>query len=506
MTTTTTTPARPPRPSALWSYEGALLGALLTARQLPWLDAPARALGMRALTLDGLTELLAGHLNKVHAGHPLRLPTPLGTYLVPVGAADAGDLLLAARAAGALEPGAGLDHAGRPHGQPACAPVRYPARALERTAAAVAAQETVRLLAHRDSEDLIPAPNWTEAAQRIARRLVVGEAAADDTVLSRLVAATVQATGTRRQADWAEALRRRLTPYLGGSARSGLAGYLTRRAELQEVAPAVEHTLALVTEALCHTVPLALALGTVADPDPGTAADTGQDRAQDTVRAALDLWPPVAATLYRTGRPFDWQGTEVPAGSTILCASAVLNALARREADGARPAPLTSPLCASADPCRATDLAVAVARSVVDAVGNASRPVLLAPALDRHRLPAVLGPEALRLALRDPEGEPVPARPEPRRTGTSRDLAPQGEPTSHYARLATAGAARLARHADGLVECADDARWHGPVGEKFRLALLGHARRCAVTAADLRHAADLLGRLPGSPPDRTGRP
>ncbi|WP_328302335.1 hypothetical protein OG389_32590 [Streptomyces sp. NBC_00435] len=496
MTTTTTTPAQPPRPSALWSYEGAVLGALLSARQLPWLDAPARALGVRPLTLDGLTELFAGHLSRIHAGHPLRLPTPLGTYLVPVNTLDASDLLRAAGAAGALGSGEGLDHAGRPHGQLACAPVSYPARALGRTAAAVAAQETERLLAHRDSEDLIPARNWTEGAQRIARRLVVGDAAADDTVLSRLLAAAVDASGTRRQADWADALRRRLAPYLGSSARSGLAGYLARRSEHQPAAPAIEHTLAVVTEALCHTVPLALALAATLDPG------TGGDGARDAVRTAFDLWPPIAATTYRTGQAFDWLGVEVPAGSRILCASAVLNALAHRQADRTRPTPLPSPLCSSPAPCPATDLAVAVAESVVRAVQEATRPVLLAPALDRHQLPGVLDPEALRLALRDPIDKPVRERLEPRRSGTSRDLAPQGEPTARYVQLATAGAARLAGHAEGLVECADDARWRGPVGERFRVALLGHARRCAVTAADLRHAADLLGRLPSGPDGR----
>ncbi|MBB4951636.1 hypothetical protein F4556_007171 [Kitasatospora gansuensis] len=491
MTTEAEKPVRPPRPPALWSYEGAVLGALLTARQLPWLDAPARALGVRSLTLDGLTELLAGHLNRIHAGHPLRLPTPLGTYLVPVTRPDASDLLEAARAAGAIGPGDGLDHAGRPRRQLACAAVPYPARALGRTAAAVAAQEIGRLPAHRDTDDLITPQQWTEAARRIARRLVAGDAAADDTVLSRVLAAAVDAAGTRREADWADALRRRLDPYLRGPARGGLAGYLARRAEHPDPAPALEHTLAVVTDALCHTVPQAIAL---------TSTDGGPDSAEDAVRTALDLWPPIAATTYRTGAAFAWHGDRIPAGSRILCASAVLNALARQDSDQPTSSDgLPSPLCSSPEPCPATRLAVLVAETVVRAALEATRPALLSPALDPHRLPGVLDPGALRLAFHDRADAPPRSRVSPNRAGTSRDLTPQGEPTTHYAQLATAGATRLTRHAESLANCAEDARWTGPVGERFRMALLRHARRCAVTAADLRHAADRLGRLPGGP-------
>ncbi|WP_405016149.1 hypothetical protein OHV05_02800 [Kitasatospora sp. NBC_00070] len=489
MTTTTQKPDRPPRPSALWSYEGAVLGALLTARQLPWLDAPARALGVRPLTLDGLTELLAGHLHRVHAGHPLRLPTPLGSYLVPVSGPDAAELLRAAGAAGALGPGEGLDHAGRPRGQLACAAPSRPVRALGRTAAAVAAQETERLLAERDAEDLITRQDWTDAAQRIARRVVVGDAAAEDTVLSRVLAAAVAATGTRREAEWADALRRRLDPYLPGTVRGGPDGP-------PESAPALEHALAVVTEALCHTVPAALAL-----------AALGTEGAEEAVRTALDHWPPIAASTYRTTAPFDWQGTGIPAGSRLLCASAVLNALARQQPGRTAPSGPPSPLCSSPTPCPATATAVTVAEAVVGAVLAAARPVLLSPALDRDRLPATLDPTVLRLAFHDPDpvdgvADPVRAREVRHRPGSSRVVAPQGEPTVHYVQLAAAGAARLARHAEGLTACAEDARWTGPVGERFRTALLGHARRCAVTAADLRHAADRLGRAAGGP-DRT---
>lgn len=92
------------RPATAWPLENAVFSAAMFAHRLPWTDAPARALGLDALTRDGVRGGLLAHLRRTRSGRPVRLRTAFGTFLVPPSGADAASLLAAAQEAGCSVP------------------------------------------------------------------------------------------------------------------------------------------------------------------------------------------------------------------------------------------------------------------------------------------------------------------------------------------------------------------------------------------------------------------
>ncbi|MFD8143072.1 hypothetical protein [Streptomyces sp. NPDC059708] len=482
-------------PATARPLENAVFGAAMIAHRLPWADAPARALGLDALTREGAARAVLAHLCRSGAGRPVRLRTPFGSFLVPLGPADTAGLLAEGAASDALAPAVRLDAAGRRHGLHPHVPLPPDAAPADDVLAATLAGELERVAGARRDDHVLTWEAWRPGLLRAARRVVAGAAAADDSLLSEVLARAAAAAGSRAYDARAAALRRRLAPYLAdpdpGSVAAGLArsAAAVPAARTEGAVPpgeghreeALAHTLAVVSEAAVTTALQALAL--MAAGMPGAAAGPA-----GAVAIALDRFPPVEAAVHPVRTRFVWEGLTVDAGTEILAAPGWLpQDGAGRDADGqstdghpdgAPRRERPSPFCGSATGCTAAAFAVRVAEETVRFLTTASRPALLSPALTPDRMPLTLAPHILRVALAA-EGAVPPA-------------GPAAGPAA-YAVMARADADRLDGHARTLAACAAEPGWNGDeTGERFRTRLLEHADRCTRAASDVRAAARRL--------------
>ncbi|MDJ0380302.1 hypothetical protein, partial [Streptomyces sp. G-G2] len=496
-----------PRPETAWPVENVLFSAALIARRLPWADLPARALGLDALTREALTRRLMTHLRGSRSGRPVRLRTPFGTFLVPLTGADAASLLGSADRAGVLGPASGLASDGRRYGlSPHVSPPGTwdVLTEEERDGLSVrVAEHLTPVLAARREDRVLDRADWHEGMLRLSRRVVVGPAATEDTLLSTVVAAATDAAGSRAYEARAAAVRRRLEPYLADPVPDSLAGRLLARGDGgPEAHLAVAHALALVSTATGTSALQALALlgaGTgdgSAERNPSTvdeaaawAVEQGSEQgveqglewgAQWAVEQALDRYPPLAATVHPVRAPLAADGLTIEAGTEILD----LRMLVRRgEGERADPA---SALCPHPSGCAGARFAALVGREVVRGVTAEGRPVLRSPRFTADRLPESLDPGSVVVALVPFDGP----------GDGSSDSAPAsayGCAPGSYGAPAQADADRLDRHAESLARCAADAGWNASAAaERFRMVLLGHADRCAGAADDVRRAARRL--------------
>ncbi|WP_328296768.1 hypothetical protein OG389_02415 [Streptomyces sp. NBC_00435] len=472
-----TTAPRPP--ATAWALENTVFSAAMAAHRLPWTDAPARALGLDALTREGVTRALLEHLRRTRSGRPVRVSTPFGTFLVPLTPAVSESLLVRADEAGVLEPATGLTAGGHRYGLPPHTAVPPEALVPDGGLPALVAEEADAAIAARRGDGTVERGAWCEVMGRLSRRLVAGEPAAGDTLLSEIVTRARSAKGRGAREELAAALHRRTTAlYLEGSDPASLVGRLVAAGtDVDTVVAAVAHVLDLVSEASSTTALQALALRSV---EPALTPE-------EAVARALSHYPPVAAAVHRVRAPFVWEDLAIGAGTEILCAPGWLSP-AR---DGARPGAWPSALCGAPSGCAATGFGALVAEELVRAVTAAARPFVLSPRLTAGRLPATLDARTLLVAL-EPSGGPgdgrvtvggpaaVPVR--------VRGCAP-----ASYGALARASAERLEGHAESLAACAGAAGWaEDGTAEKFRMVLLDHSRRCADAADGVRRAADRL--------------
>ncbi|WP_330294596.1 hypothetical protein [Streptomyces sp. NBC_00503] len=493
----TTTAVR--RPASAWALENAVFSAAMAAQRLPWTDAPARALGLDALTPDGVARSLLAHLRRTRSGRPVRLRTPFGEFLVPLTPAESEALLDRAGEEGRSEPPVGLTAGGHRYGLPPHAALHTdPHRDLTApdgdlsTHVGRAVEEAIGA---RRTDGTLEWQDWHDTMMRLSRRLVMGNEAAEDTLLSELVARS-QAAGTdtadrRAREEWAAALRRRLAPYLENPDPASLVGRLvapesgpdtdtgtgagtSTHTSTDTVGGAAVHALALVSLAATTIALQALALHTV---EPTAAPEESVDR-------ALRHYPPVAAAVYRVRASFVWEGLAIDAGTEILSAPGWLEPPKEAALPGAWP----SALCAGPSDCAATRFAALVAAEIVRALTTAARPFLVSPVLTADRLPATLDPRTLLVSV----GE-LSAHPTGRRVPTAVPASAHGCTPATYGVLARASAERLESHAESLAACAEDPGWNeDEAGEKFRMVLIGHAERCAKAADGVRRAADRL--------------
>ncbi|MEW2371986.1 hypothetical protein AB0940_21860 [Streptomyces sp. NPDC006656] len=477
---TTAGTAGPParRPATAWPVESALFSAAMIAQRLPWADAPARALGLDLLTREGLTRGLLAHLRRTRSGRPVRLRTPFGTFLVPLSTADAEGLLARAEQAGALGPATGITEGGQRYGlSPHVAPVREPA-APDADLGPLVAEDVDRVIAVRRGDGTLEWHDWYEGMLRLSRRVVVGAAAADDTLLSRVLAAATAPPAGRSSEARAAALRRRLAPYLAAPDGAPGDGTAEDAAATTAAIPAAAHLLALVSEAATRSALQALALlaaGCATSPE-------------EAVAEALHRYPPVAAAVYPVREPFVWQDMAVAPGTEVLCMPGRLRELE----GGSRRGDAPSALCAAPSGCAATRFATRVAEEIVRRITAEARPVVIAPRLAADRLPDELDPRTLLVALGELTGHAGDGRVTVGMP-TALPVLAYGHAPQSYGALAGASADRLERHAESLTACAGNSGWSkDEAGERFRMALLGHADQCARAAADVRRAAKRL--------------
>ncbi|MGW8780756.1 hypothetical protein ACWGNM_22240 [Streptomyces sp. NPDC055796] len=490
------TAARPP--AAAWPLENAVFSAAMVAQRLPWVDAPARALGLDMLTRDGVTRGLLAFLRRTRSGRPVQLRTPFGPFLLPLAAADAAGLLAAADEAGALAPAFGLTAGGQRYGLSPHVPLPRDAAVPAEELGALLAEDVDRVIAARRGDGTLEWRDWQCGMLRLSRRVVAGAEAVEDTLLSEVLAGATAAAGNRAHEGRAEALRRRLAPYLAEPDPASLTGRLPARGGGREgsgadaAGAAVAHALALVSRAAAETVLQALALLAV-----GAAATP-----EAAVAEALRRWPPVAAAVYPVRADFVWQDLAVEAGTEILRVPGWLRGLDGEGSPDPAPAPAGTsaaagssgmpPLCGAPTGCAATRFAALVAEHVVRAVTEAVRPLLIAPSFTADRLPETLDPRTLVVALED-----LAARPDDGRVTvtlpTAVPVSAFGYAPAAYGALAHASADRLERHAQSLAACAGNSGWNADEeGERFRMALLDHAERCATAADGVRRAAKRL--------------
>ncbi|WP_409236473.1 hypothetical protein [Streptomyces sp. PA5.6] len=481
---TTTDSRRPPK---AWPLESALISAALAAQRVSWIDAPARALGLRPFTRQHLTRQVLTQLRRTAGGRPTRLRTAFGTFLMPLDADDARGLIDRAEEAGARGTVTALTAEGRrlrvtPH-----APLPVTLAAVRVQVREAVAQEAAEIFAARRTDGGVARDDWCALTARLARRIVLGDSAADDSLISAILDAVAQAADGTEYAARAAALRRRLDTYVHAVQPGGLTGAV--RDDAGEDATddsrdaVVEHVLETLTRALADTVPQALALLTVQPPMPAT------DRTERAVGEALRRYPPLAASLHEIRAPFTWHGMAVDAGTEILCATAWLRDLDDAQGHGSHD-PSTS-LCAAPGPCAAAELAVLTATELVRALTRHAEPVVLAPHLTPDALPADLPAASLRLALADDAEAAVDLAARPVVDGYVAPAA--GQSPAHYAAVTEAGACSLEEHARKLTDCARQSGWnHDAFGEQCRMTLLAHAERCTQAAADARRAAEWL--------------
>ncbi|MET9885673.1 hypothetical protein ABZZ20_21555 [Streptomyces sp. NPDC006430] len=479
------------RPATAWLLENAVFSATMAAQRLPWTDAPARALGLDLMTRDGVMRMLLAHLRRTRSGRPVQLRTPFGSFLLPLAASDAEGMLARADEAGALGPAVGLTAGGRRYELSQHVPLPRDAAVPAAELGALVADDVDDAVASRRGDGTLEWHAWHRGMLRLSRRVVVGAAATEDTLLSEVIAVATAGVDSRPYADGAAAaLGRRLAPHLADPDPCSVTGRMVAQAggagtghgsDPEAAVPAVAHALALVSEAAAGTVLQALALLAV-----GAAAS-----AEDAVGEALRRYPPVAAAVYPVRASFVWEDLAVEAGTEILRAPGWL----RGPHDEDRPAPGTSgapALCGAPSACAATRFAALVAEQIVRLVTATVRPVVISPQFTADRLPDTLDPRTLLVALEDlaaPSGDGRVTVGMP----TAVPVSAFGYAPAAYGALAHASADRLERHAESLAACAGNSGWNKDgAGEQFRVALLGHAERCATAATGVRRAAKRL--------------
>ncbi|MFD5512589.1 hypothetical protein ACFWIB_33160 [Streptomyces sp. NPDC127051] len=476
------------RPATAWTLENAVFSAAMVAQRLPWVDAPARALGLDMLTRDGVTRGLLAFLRRTRSGRPVQLSTPFGPFLLPMAVADAEGLLAAADEAGALAPAVGLTAGGQRYGLSPHVPLPRDAAVPAAELGALLAADVDRVIAARRGDGALEWHDWQRGMQRLGRRVVAGAAAVEDTLLSEVLAAATTAADSRSYAGRAEALWRRLAPYLADPDPASVAGRLLAQgpghkgSDPDAAGPAVAHALALVSRAAAETALQALALLAV-----GAAASP-----EAAVAEALRRWPPVAAAVYPVRADFVWQDLAVGAGTEILRVPGWLRGLDGEDRPDPAGSPGMPPLCGAPTGCAATRFAALVAEHIVRAVTEGVRPLLIAPTFTADRLPDTLDPRTLVVALedltaREGDGRVTVTLP------TAVPVSAFGYAPAAYGALAHASADRLERHAQSLAACAGNSGWNtDEEGERFRMILLDHAERCATAADGVRQAAKRL--------------
>ncbi|NEB74617.1 hypothetical protein G3I40_05125 [Streptomyces sp. SID14478] len=475
------TTTAPRRPATAWPLENALISAAMAAQRVSWIDAPARALGLKPFTRHSLTRQVLVQLRRTAHGRPTRLRTAFGTFLMPLTTDDATSLIGQAEEAGVRGPVAALTADG--HRLRLTEHVALPVSLsiLRARVSAAAAEEAAALLSVRQGDDTVSRSDWCAHTQRLARRIVLGDDAADDTLVTDILDATTRAADAAEHADRIAALHRRFDPYLQDPGTG----------PLTDDPVALQHALEMLTRALDDTAAQALALVTLQPALPAA------DRAERAVDEALHRYPPLPATVHEVRAPFAWHGLAVEAGTEILYATTWLNDLDDdQEQTGGTP---TAGLCAAPAPCCAAALGVLAATELVRALTQHAEPALRAPRLKADALPAELPAHSLALAFTDTEGATVHAAtdtPPPldaAQAAAVRAAAAAGQSPAHYALLITASASRLEEHARQLSDCARQSGWnHDAFGERCRMTLLAHAERCARSAADTRKVAEWL--------------
>ncbi|WP_018349910.1 cytochrome P450 [Longispora albida] len=279
---------------------------------------------------------------------------------------------------------------------------------------AIIAEETGQLLA---GETELTAARLDPVMQRIARRVILGDAAAGDQEVTDLYLVLRREgnwLGTRRwkAAGIASARERLLARFraYAGSAEPG--SLIARSGAAQGTVPEgqVTHWL-LAFDIIAGTV-----LGTLAmlgaDPYRQLEAAKNPEYLRACVLETLRLWPPVRDLYRETTTALDWDGLTVPAGTGILLPAAYHQRAGVANADSFQPESrdLGSrvrgfdagyfPFSGGGATCAGRDLGLLITSALLGELLDRGRFRLLAPVLrPAGRLPYLLPASAIRLSV-----------------------------------------------------------------------------------------------------------
>jgi cytochrome P450 len=398
--------------------QGVLLRRRLVAR-----IAAAGDFDGRAIRVD--------RLRRRYGDGPLRLSLPGRTLIVPLDSADAANVLAATPepfAAASREKRAALNHF-QPHallvstGEPREQRRRLNVRVLQtdrpvhqhgRHYSALISAE-LRRTAGATQLDW---NQFNESWQRIVRRIVLGDQAADDTDVTAML------MRLRAHGNWAylrpraEHLRRRfqsrIEEYVSGAAPFSLAAMAAEAGSVPDIEAAgqLPHWL-FAYDAAGITVFRTLAVAS-SRPDIAAALAEGDDQTRNAYARAclqetLRLWPTTLVILRDLTADSDISGVPAPAGATVALVSAWLHRDPRRpdanryQPDNWLPGPQpgrtgTVPFSDGPARCPGESLVLQTAGAALLELMRSPRR-LVSPALNaRDSMPAMLNHYGIRLA------------------------------------------------------------------------------------------------------------
>ncbi|MFC5829700.1 cytochrome P450 [Nonomuraea insulae] len=251
--------------------------------------------------------------------------------------------------------------------------------------------------------------------QRVARRCVYGEGAAEDEELSRLLRRVTRAgrwRARRRREILSGRYDTRIIDHLRRAEPGSLAGLIaeTPEAESRGLMQAAYWLMGLGSTAAGITQTLALL---AAHPTHRKTARRDPEHLRACLREGLRLWPPVPAVSRVTTTETEWYGTALPPGTTVVVPIAVHQRSPRLPyANTFTPEIWLDGTAADewwARPgCDGMHLTLAVGTAFLSAILRAARPKPVGRLLSPHRpLPHTIDLSRLRVTMRPPRRDPA---------------------------------------------------------------------------------------------------
>ena len=200
--------------------------------------------------------------------------------------------------------------------------------------AAISAEEATELLAGTN----LSWDGWNAAVRRVTRRIILGDAAADDVEISELLGTLMdEANGLPKDGEPSQRYLHyveKLDAYVEAAEAGSLVGLFSEAPITRDTKPAgqVTHWLFALGDTLAINAYRCLALiATHPGPNAAVLAELGDagtlERGEDVrglayldacLNEAMRLWPTTPMLSRETTEEIDWNGTKIPAGTQVL--------------------------------------------------------------------------------------------------------------------------------------------------------------------------------------------